>query len=142
MSISQLYQEAIKQHANNSTGEGLEFESTHRAEGDNPTCGDEISLYADLLESGEINQVGFEAEACAICKASASLLCEFSCGNHYSKVGEAYSHLKQSLESKQDIQIEQISSLSVVAAHKSRINCALLPWQTLLKALDPITKSE
>lgn len=136
MSISQLYQKAIKQHANNSTGEGLNFESTHRADGDNPTCGDEITLYADVLDSGKINQVGFEADACAICKASASLLCEFSNGSHYLNVCEAYDHLKQSLESKQEIQIDQISSLSVVSAHKSRINCALLPWQTLLKALN------
>src|SRR5262249_60530913 len=43
------------------------------AEGYNPLCGDEITLYLDV-EDGVIKDAAFQGKGCAISKASASLM--------------------------------------------------------------------
>jgi len=132
MSVSLLYHDTIKQHASKPTGENSQFCSTHGSEGYNPSCGDEINMYVELSESGQIRNIGFTADACAICKASASLLCEHSNGQTVPQVQKTFTHIKQALNNQSSIEYDSLSSLSAVANHKSRINCALLPWQTLL----------
>ena len=46
---------------------------THRHEGANPLCGDRIRVEVEL-RGGTLADVGFQASACAIATASASLL--------------------------------------------------------------------
>ena len=46
------------------------------AEGYNPLCGDQISLFVDLGEGGNIEDIGYTAAGCAISKAAASMMSE------------------------------------------------------------------
>ena len=90
MSLNQLYQQEIKNHSRNPIGQNREFECTHQAEGYNPSCGDELNVFLRLNHKQEIEEIGFNSDACAICTASASLLCEHAEGKNLTEVQKGY----------------------------------------------------
>ncbi|TQV72955.1 SUF system NifU family Fe-S cluster assembly protein [Aliikangiella marina] len=132
MALNELYQQAIKTHSKNPIGKDLSFEATHRAEGYNPSCGDELSVYLTLnKESDKVTHIGFTGDACAICIASASLMCQHAPGKKTTALINDLNLLSQSLHERSDLTIETLNCLTAVSKHPSRINCALLPWKTL-----------
>ncbi len=134
MSLNQLYQETIRQHNRTPVGENPGFKASFTIEGYNPSCGDELVLYISMLE-GRILELGFTADACAICRASTSLLCEHGKHRTGPQMLEDIEQLCTCLNHGTEIAHPNLRSLGAVSTHKSRINCALLPWQTLAKAL-------
>ena len=68
-----LYQEVILDHNRKPRNYGVLEHASHHAEGHNPLCGDHISV--SLKIDGErIDDIAFQGESCAICKASASMM--------------------------------------------------------------------
>ena len=68
-----LYQEVILDHNRKPRNFGAIEDATHRAEGHNPLCGDHISVTLDV-DGDRVDAIAFQGEACAICKASASMM--------------------------------------------------------------------
>lgn len=137
MSLTQLYQKEIKQHSQRLVNNKTNFTSTHQVDGYNPSCGDELTLYLQVAQNGsyqKVNAISVEADACIICKASASLLCEHSEGKTVIQLQEDIGKLIQAIKNKSELTIKQLQCLTVVCAHPSRMNCALLPWTTLSEA--------
>ena len=50
------------------------FDTT--AKGDNPMCGDRVTVWLKFAPDGTIGQTGFDARGCEISKASADLMVE------------------------------------------------------------------
>jgi nitrogen fixation NifU-like protein len=75
--LDQLYREVILDHYKNPRGHGaLEPHDAH-AEGQNPLCGDEVSIFVRFADDGEtIDEIGFEGRGCAISQAATSMLTE------------------------------------------------------------------
>jgi nitrogen fixation NifU-like protein len=75
--LDQLYREVILDHYKNPRGHGaLEHAHAH-AEGQNPLCGDEVSIFVRFGDDGEtIDEIGFEGRGCAISQAATSMLTE------------------------------------------------------------------
>ena len=75
--LEQMYREVILDHYKNPRGHGA-LEGAHaHAEGQNPLCGDEVTVYVRFAEDGEtIDEVGFEGRGCAISQAATSMLTE------------------------------------------------------------------
>ena len=75
--LDQLYREVILDHYKNPRGHGaLEPHDAH-AEGQNPLCGDEVSIFVRFGDDGEtIEDIGFEGRGCAISQAATSMLTE------------------------------------------------------------------
>ena len=75
--LDQLYREVILDHYKNPRGHGaLEHAHAH-AEGQNPLCGDEVSIFVRFADDGEtIEEIGFEGRGCAISQAATSMLTE------------------------------------------------------------------
>jgi nitrogen fixation NifU-like protein len=75
--LDQLYREVILDHYKNPRGHGaLEHAHAH-AEGQNPLCGDEVSIFVRFADDGEtIDEIGFEGRGCAISQAATSMLTE------------------------------------------------------------------
>src|SRR5262245_37018510 len=73
--LTELYQQVILDHSK-SPRNFRKMENPNRtAQGHNPLCGDNISLY--LIMDGEvIKDISFQGSGCAISKASASILTE------------------------------------------------------------------
>jgi nitrogen fixation NifU-like protein len=72
--FDQLYRELILDHYKNPRNHGLLEPADAQAEGQNPLCGDEVSVSVRLGEGGVIEDVGFEGRGCAISQAATSML--------------------------------------------------------------------
>lgn len=85
--LDDLYRELILDHYKNPRHYGaLEHAHAH-AEGQNPLCGDEVSVSIRFAEDGEtIEGIGFEGRGCAISQASTSMLTELIEGKKASEV--------------------------------------------------------
>ncbi len=133
----QLYQQAMLNHHKFPVGFERKILVTHSANGVNPACGDEIVMQLELADE-RLQALAFHGDSCAICRASASMLCQHL--SDYS-IDEALALTNQIIVAVQDnvALIGQLSAnfapLMSVQKFPVRKQCALLPWQTLQKAL-------
>ncbi len=87
--FDQLYREVILDHYKNPRGHGLLEGADAQAEGQNPLCGDEVTISVRFAADGEtIEDVGFEGRGCAISQAATSMLTELVKGRKASEVAE------------------------------------------------------
>ena len=118
--FDQLYREVILDHYKNPRGHGLLETPDAQAEGQNPLCGDEITV--SLRFDGDvIADVGFEGRGCAISQAATSMLTELVVGRTADEVARM---------PKEELLEEIGIPLSPV-----RLKCAILGFGTLKVAL-------
>ena len=87
--FDQLYREVILDHYKNPRGHGIIEGADAKAEGENPLCGDEVTISVRFGEDGEtIDEVGFEGRGCAISQAATTMLTEMVKGRKASEVAE------------------------------------------------------
>jgi nitrogen fixation protein NifU and related proteins len=120
--FDQLYREVILDHYKNPRGHGeLEHADAH-AEGQNPLCGDEVSIYVAFGEDGDtIDEVRFSGRGCAISQAATSMLTEMVQGRSATEVATL----------PRDELLEEIG----IPLTPVRLKCALLGLSTLKLAL-------
>jgi len=70
---STMYQDLILDHNRSPRNYGRLPHANHRAEGNNPLCGDRLVVWL-MMEGDRVQDVAFEASGCAISVASASLM--------------------------------------------------------------------
>ena len=83
--FDQLYREVILDHYRNPRGHGVLEHPDAEAEGQNPLCGDEISISL-AFDGDTISDVRFEGRGCAISQAATSMLMEMVKGRSATKV--------------------------------------------------------
>ena len=89
MSDDQFYREVILDHYKNPRGHGALEDADARAEGQNPLCGDEVTMTVRFAADGEtIEDVGFEGRGCAISQAATSMLTDLVRGRTAAEVAE------------------------------------------------------
>ena len=71
--LDSLYREVILDHYKNPRGHGVIAEPDAQAEGQNPLCGDEVSIAVEF-EGDTIADVKFQGRGCAISQAATSML--------------------------------------------------------------------
>jgi nitrogen fixation NifU-like protein len=86
--FDQLYREVILDHYKNPRSHGLLDPSDASAEGQNPLCGDEITVSVRFGEGDTIEAIGFEGRGCAISQAATSMLTELVRGRSAQEVAE------------------------------------------------------
>src|ERR1700750_279641 len=75
--LESLYREVILDHYKNPRGHGVLEDADAAADGQNPLCGDEVSIYVAFGDDGEtIAEVTSSARGCAISQAATSMLTE------------------------------------------------------------------
>ena len=84
--FDQLYREVILDHYRNPRSHGLIEQPDAIAEGQNPLCGDEVSVTVRFGEDDRIEQIGFEGRGCAISQAATSMLTELVQGRTATEV--------------------------------------------------------
>jgi nitrogen fixation NifU-like protein len=120
--FDQLYREVILDHYKNPRGHGVIEGPDAEAEGQNPLCGDEVSIYVRFGEDGEtIDDVKFSGRGCAISQAATSMLTEMVQG----KTATAVATLDK------DELLEEIG----IPLTPIRLKCAMLGLTTLKVAL-------
>jgi nitrogen fixation NifU-like protein len=86
--FDQLYRELILDHYKNPRNHGLLESADATAEGQNPLCGDEISVSVRLRDGDVIEDVGFEGRGCAISQAATSMLTDLVKGKTAEEVAK------------------------------------------------------
>ena len=82
-----LYREVILDHYKNPHNYGLLEPHDAHAEGQNPLCGDEVSVSIRFGPDGEtIEAIGFEGRGCAISQAATSMLTDIVKGRTAAEV--------------------------------------------------------
>ena len=85
--FDQMYREIILDHYKNPRGHGVLEDADAEAEGQNPLCGDEVTIYVGFGEDGEtIDEVKFSGRGCAISQAATSMLTEMVKGRTASEI--------------------------------------------------------
>ncbi len=120
--VDDLYREVILDHYKNPRGHGVIDDADAHAEGLNPLCGDEVTIYVQFGDDGEtIDEVKFSGRGCAISQASTSMLMEMVKGR---KAAEIAGLPKEKL-------LEEIG----IPLTPIRLKCALLGLGVLKVAL-------
>jgi nitrogen fixation NifU-like protein len=89
MAADDLYREVILDHYKNPRGHGVIEGADASAEGVNPLCGDEVSIFVQFAEDGEtVDDVKFSGRGCAISQASTSMLMEMVKGRTAEEIAE------------------------------------------------------
>jgi nitrogen fixation NifU-like protein len=74
--FDQLYREVILDHYKNPRSHGLLEPADAIAEGQNPLCGDEVTVSVRFGAGDRVEEIGFEGRGCAISQAATSMLTE------------------------------------------------------------------
>lgn len=133
--LRELYQEVIFDHNRRPRNfHGMEA-ATHQADGHNPLCGDQLTVYARVVD-GVVEEVSFIGHGCAISTASASLMTEAVKGQRVDEVESLFRDMHAMLtESHPDRDLGKLEVLSGVREFPARVKCATLAWHTLHNAI-------
>ena len=140
MSLNELYQNVILEH-NRSPRNYREMEDANRkAEGNNPLCGDRLTVWVRLDDDDVIQDASFQGSGCAISKASASLMTNAVKGRTRQEAEELFRRFNRLVTGTLDpAEAETLGKLAVfsgVSEFPVRIKCASLSWHALRAALD------
>jgi nitrogen fixation NifU-like protein len=137
--LRDLYRSVILDHSKHPRNFRALSGSARTAEGYNPMCGDQLTVYVDLSD-GVLTQVAFRGVGCALCLASASLMTERLSGRSRGEAAEVATAFRALVTTgSQAPSAVELGELVVFArAHEfpSRIKCVLLAWQALQAAIE------
>ena len=145
--LSKLYQEAILEHHRAPRNAGRLPDPTHTAEAHNPLCGDrvQVTLRVGALPGAAaapgVLEARCDAQGCALCRASGSLLTELVRNHSLTQVAD---WLRQFLElasgtagaeQADGVLLSAVAPLLEVRKFPSRRRCVTLSWEALRAAL-------
>lgn len=120
MPTEQMYRENILDHYKHPRNRGTLEKPDSEGYDTNPLCGDEVRMRIKV-KGGKVADIKFEATACAICTASASMITEEAKG--------------KAVEEARKINKEHVLSLLGIDPGPARLKCALLPLKVMKLAL-------
>ncbi|HEU4920702.1 MAG TPA: SUF system NifU family Fe-S cluster assembly protein [Candidatus Limnocylindrales bacterium] len=118
--MDDLYRDYILEHYRRPHNFGVIEDPTASIEGNNPLCGDRITLQLGISD-GVVERVGFTGRGCAISQASASLLTDEIKGKPVVDVAA--------------FRADDLLDLLGIEISPARLKCAMLSHDTLQKAL-------
>jgi len=137
--LSELYQQVILDHNKKPRNFRKLETASHYAEGYNPLCGDQLTIYMNL-EDDRVTDVGFEGSGCAISKASASMMTQAVKGKSKEQAETLFKEFHSMVTGELDEENEEniLGNLKIFAGVREfpvRVKCATLPWHTMHAAL-------
>jgi nitrogen fixation NifU-like protein len=143
--LRELYQEVILDHGKNPRNFRHPEDANREARGDNPMCGDKITVYLTVDDQGIVRDCAFEGRGCAISTASASMMTEVVRGKNETEIQSLFATFHD-LCTKDDHEhadhgavdedaLERLQVLAGVRQFPVRVKCATLAWHALNAAL-------
>jgi nitrogen fixation protein NifU and related proteins len=151
--LEDLYREIILDHYRSPRNRGeLPAPPAAVAQGHNPLCGDEITVYL-LVDGGRVGDVKVGGQGCSISQSSASMMSQATKGRSVDEVRALVRRFKgmMSIEDSsgddgdgdaegatvaEPADLGDLEALQGVVKFPVRIKCATLAWNTLVDALD------
>jgi len=133
--LTDLYQSVILDHNKRPRNRGKPPVANRSATGDNPSCGDNCTVYLHLNADDRVDAIGFEGSGCAISQASTSLMTTQVKGKTAAEAEALFNEFKQIVTSGQaPEEISDLAAFAGVHAFPARIKCATLGWHAALEA--------
>lgn len=136
--LNELYQEILLEHNSKPRNFRQVDDASQTAEGYNPLCGDQITLYLKVVDDVIID-VGFQGTGCAISRASASMMTQSIKGQSLERADEifqAFHHMVTEPGAELDYDtLGDLETLAGINEYPTRIKCAVLAWHTMRSAL-------
>lgn len=137
--LTELYQQLIVEHSRSPRNFRAVSDANRSAEGENPLCGDQITLELRLTDD-RIADVGFQGSGCAISKAAASLMTGAVMGRTVAEAEDLFRRVQAMVTSRPDTPVDagglgKLVALAGVRSFPARVKCASLAWHTLHAAL-------
>jgi nitrogen fixation NifU-like protein len=145
--LRELYQQLIIDHSKSPRNCRVIEGADATAEGHNPLCGDQVTLYVKL-EKDRVTDISFQGNGCAISTASASLLTEVLRGKTREEAEALFRSFHDLVTggAAGDGSGPSLGKLQVFAGVSEfpvRVKCATLVWHTMQAALkqmnEPVT---
>jgi nitrogen fixation protein NifU and related proteins len=138
--LSELYQQVILDHNKKPRNFRRIEDANRRAEGYNPLCGDQLTVYMQL-EDEVVKDVSFEGSGCAISKAAASMMTQSVKGKTKQEAETLFGEFHRMVTGELDEQSEphRLGRLTIFAGVRdfpARVKCASLSWHTMHAALN------
>ena len=137
--LEELYQEVLLDHAKRPRNFGeIACDDAIHVHGDNPSCGDEIHLHVRFGGEGEVEEIKFTGQGCAISQASASLMTLKLKGKSRADATElagAFHDLVTTEVAEPPRSLGDLRVMSGVRKFPQRVKCAMLPWRAFEQAL-------
>jgi len=137
--LTELYQQTIVEHNRSPRNFKVLDHPTNHAEGNNPLCGDQISLQL-RVDGGMIKEVGFQGSGCAISRSSASLMTSAVMGKTPQEAEQLFRAFHDMVTGGPDAPADpavlgKLAAFAGVRQFPARVKCANLAWHTLHAAL-------
>jgi nitrogen fixation NifU-like protein len=149
--LRELYQQLIVDHSKSPRNCRVIEGASASAEGDNPLCGDHVTLYVQL-EDDKVSDISFQGNGCAISTASASLLTEVLRGKTRAEAADLFESFHDMVtgaapkDHSGESSLGKLRVFAGVSEFPVRVKCATLVWHTLKAALnqirEPVTTEE
>lgn len=133
-SAAELYQSVILDHNRDPRGYGDVAGATHTADGFNPICGDKVTVTI-LVDTHNISDVGFTAQSCALCRASASVLMGSMRSMAVDDALVFINKFEDMISGRGDAVSGDAAAFAAIRDYPARAKCVSLPWKTFLSAL-------
>ena len=142
--LRELYQEVILDHGKRPRNFRHPADANREAKGDNPLCGDKVTIYLKLDAAKRIEDVAFQGRGCAISTASASMMTEILKGKTEAEAEALFGafhtmcttdDVPAVAENLQD-DFDRLQVMSGVRQYPMRVKCATLAWHTMKAALE------
>lgn len=136
MQLEQMYQEVILDHYKHPEGKGLREPYDIEVHHVNPTCGDEVTLRARIVDGADGPHVDFsyDGQGCSISQASESMLFAQLDGATVDEGMAAVDEFVELLQSgtapysPDEEVLGDAVAFAGVAKYPARVKCALLGW--------------
>ncbi len=137
--LRELYQQVILDHYKKPRNYQTLPGANRKAEGHNPLCGDEITVYLHL--DGEvIRDISFQGAGCAISQSAASLMTTVLKGKTRAEAEAIFQKFHDMVTGTGDaadpMELGKLAVFCGVSEFPVRVKCASLPWHTLRAALE------
>jgi len=138
--LSELYQQVILDHNKKPRNFRKLETANHSAEGFNPLCGDQLTVYLDL-EDDAVREITFEGSGCAISKAAASMMTQAVKGKTKQEAEQLFKEFHGMVTGEFDEggEANSLGNLKIFSGVREfpvRVKCASLPWHTMHAALN------
>ncbi len=142
--LRDLYQEVILDHGKNPRNFRRPADASHEALGNNPLCGDRLTVYLRLDEDRNIRDAAFEGKGCAISIASASMMTDMVKGKSLAEARELFERFHKMCTGDDDggiadgfeDELEKLKVMSGVRQFPMRVKCATLAWHAMNAAAE------
>jgi len=139
--LTDLYQSVILDHNRRPRNKGAMEDADAHAEGKNPLCGDQITVWLKL-DGDVVSDVRFVGQGCAISQASASLMTQAVKGKTRAQALDLFDRVHEMVlgttpaPSGPHGPLGALAALAGVSRFPIRVKCASLAWHTLRAALE------